>query len=289
MRMQEKHLDEHPSGSHHPSKGPGPGSPGAGGQAVSKRRRALRPEMDGHEWSLFRRGSSPVSGSPSPSHSREKSPTETSPRGKRPVHEYHFKGIMDGHAHQEISKRPASPAHSTHSGPSTRLTLGPTAHAHPGSGSGKHIGATSEILGNLAAGSNPGQIPEKRRPGRPKGSKDSIQRASRLQETRQAAKEKPSAPPRRRVHKPPRAKPEATPSGNRWWQKVGGQPWAASGAGPRYGDKRKLGEMQKVKMAGQRPDEHPSGHDQQHKGPDPGSPGAGSHAVSKRLLTAQEF
>lgn len=67
-----------------------------------------------------------------------------------------------------------------------------------------------------------------------------------------------------------------------WWKKKGGRPRATHGLGARFEIDKKYRERQKVKKIGQFLAESPFKHHHPHKGDDePGSPGAGSHAVSR--------
>lgn len=70
----------------------------------------------------------------------------------------------------------------------------------------------------------------------------------------------------------------------KWWQKAGGKPANPRGTGPFYETQRRYREMKKLQKAqGKHMDEHPSGHHPHTpKGGGPGSPGAGSHAISRR-------
>lgn len=72
----------------------------------------------------------------------------------------------------------------------------------------------------------------------------------------------------------------------KWWMKPGGKPANQRGTGPFYESQRRLREMKKLaKAQGKHTDERPSDHPwHPPKGGGPGSPGAGSHAVSKRRL-----
>lgn len=76
-----------------------------------------------------------------------------------------------------------------------------------------------------------------------------------------------------------------------WWQQAGGLPLRSKGTSPRLEEGRKWREQQRLRKATKNsPDisEHPQGH-QHPKGGGPGSPGAGSHAVSKRTSRAAEW
>lgn len=72
--------------------------------------------------------------------------------------------------------------------------------------------------------------------------------------------------------------------GEKWWKVAGGRPKApaaAFGYGRRYESQKKWAERKKLKQAGKIPDDHPAKHPPPPPG-GPGSPGASSHAVSKR-------
>lgn len=70
-----------------------------------------------------------------------------------------------------------------------------------------------------------------------------------------------------------------------WWNQAGGRPRRQSGTGHRYEEKKAYNEKQKL-LKKQQQGFPPSEHHEQHPKPGgprgPGSPGAGSHAVSKR-------
>lgn len=86
-------------------------------------------------------------------------------------------------------------------------------------------------------------------------------------------------------------KPVRPAKGAKWWNTVGGRPNpppAADGAGRRYESQKKRYERKKLKQAGNLPDEHPNKH-KHHQPGGPGSPGAGSHAVSKRRLQEGKY
>lgn len=91
---------------------------------------------------------------------------------------------------------------------------------------------------------------------------------------------KPSAPKEPEKQRKPRKAQEA------WWKKPGGVPHRAQGSSPDFDKNRSIRDMKKLKSLLRSPpdlDEHPSG-PHHHQGPHggPPSPGAGSHAVSKR-------
>lgn len=78
-------------------------------------------------------------------------------------------------------------------------------------------------------------------------------------------------------------KPKGTRT--RWWNQVGGLPHRQQTTSPHYEYNKALREKQKLRKTMNKPpgsDEHPSGASQ--RPPSPPSPGAGSHAVSKRRL-----
>lgn len=69
-----------------------------------------------------------------------------------------------------------------------------------------------------------------------------------------------------------------------WWKQAGKGPRRQAGESPLFAQQKQYRTERKYLeqiMKGHHPDEHPSGHQQQHDHP-PGSPGAGSHAVAKR-------
>lgn len=249
----EKSLDEHPSKKHQSPKGGGPGSPGAGSHAVSKR------SADSY---ISPRGSSAGSGSESPSSSRSK--------GKRPAHETHSTRLFGVNV---TPGKPSSPAHTSHAKPAHTPTQ---AHGPQlGSKAPTHSPAQTKEpgrLGHLVANLQPvryAYVPKGTPRGRPKGSKTG-------ETSRQAGKAPQALAP-----KPQRG--DSNP-GRVWWKKQGGRPRAQrveAGSGPRYEELKKIREMKKLKKAGKSLDEHPSGH-HHHPHGGPGSPGAGSHAVSKR-------
>lgn len=80
-----------------------------------------------------------------------------------------------------------------------------------------------------------------------------------------------------------------------WWKKEGGRPTVRRplGTGPRYEQQRNAREKKKQLLQEQQAGLHSSGHPQYfHKGGGgrgPGSPGAGTHAVSKRRLATVEY
>ena len=63
------------------------------------------------------------------------------------------------------------------------------------------------------------------------------------------------------------------------------------GTGPRFEEQRDAREKKKQRkiLQGQHADQHPSGHPKGGGGRRPGSPGAGTHAVSKRKLAGTEY
>lgn len=74
-----------------------------------------------------------------------------------------------------------------------------------------------------------------------------------------------------------------------WWKKKGGTPNIQGGTHRWYNTSRNRRERQKLEKQAGPVSEHPSGHQHHQGGGGPGSPGAGSHAVSKRRLRGHEY
>lgn len=84
------------------------------------------------------------------------------------------------------------------------------------------------------------------------------------------------------MHAPPTKKPLGTPKRGPWWKQEGGTPGVQRGTAKYYDINRRYREKKKLMKQGKQADQHPPGpHHQPPKGGGPGSPSAGSQAVSK--------
>lgn len=265
---------------------------------------AVRPEAT--EAALSRRTGG--SRSPSPSRSKGKAPVgeghsagsgllgdivhQAMHRPTSPVHgsgrPAHGSGMLEDIVHQAM-RRPTSAAHESQQ--THPHTLHPShathslAAAHQGhlsqavhSRHGLSSHATSESSGTLdhvVAGLHGGSRKNHDQALKPK------KQSSDIVKPKKPADVKPS------THGPQR--PETRGSGKHpkgpWWLKPGGTPRGAAGTGKLYESQRKYREKKKLEKQGKQADGHPSGpHRQSPKGGGPGSPSAGSQAVSKRRL-----
>lgn len=276
LRAQGEHLDGHPSGhQQHPPRGPG--SPGPGSHAVSKR------SVDD---ALVVRGSG--SRSPSPAGGSHHGAGSTGLLGdivrqgqtRRPAPAP--TGLLQDIVHQ-AQARPAShlhpgqaaaihstshPSHALHVHPQAHPTYqSPMTQAHPS----QHPHASHQAdtdtqghspsqehqfrrLGQLVAGLRPAGSKPYKRPARSAGSDGA---------TGSEAAKKTRGP---------------------WWNRKNSGPNKPKGTAKDYETQRRWRERDKIRKAqAKQLGQHPAGH-QQHppKGGGPGSPGAGSQAVRKR-------
>ena len=284
LRLEGKSVDEHPSGPrHHPTDGGGPGSPGAGSHAISKR---------GVDGELSPRGSGSDPKSTSSSDSKE----------KRPPHGTHSTRLFGVNVHQGGSRSP--PRHDTHSTRLFGVNVAPgrpaspsqpsraalsqhTVHpAHPtlnqagnkfrdeASASHSEGKKAAGRLGHLVAGLRPVRWrAQLSLSGKPVGARREIKRP-RESKTGSASQEVTKASNR------PKKVSGRTP----WWKKPGGVPPSErvpDGTSRRAEGQRRYREKKKFKAVGLPADDHPSQHGKRPSG-GPGSPGADGHAVSKR-------
>lgn len=210
-------------------------------------------------------GSGPGAKSPSPTHSKEKAPAHEGPSVRlfgvnvTPGH----KPVLSPHSKQSPNLPYEQSDHSSSSRHAPVVHHPAPLHSHE---TGKHSGS----LGHLVAGlqPHPPQRPANppRRPGRPKGAKN-IPKSVKASEALTA-------------------RPARTAKGQKWWKTAGGTPSAsksAHGTSDRYERQKRYRERKKLGLVGKPLDEHPTKH-HQHPPGGPGSPGAGSHAISKRRL-----
>lgn len=232
---------------------------------------------------LFRR----TGGSRSPSPSRSK--------GKAPLGEGHSTGtgLLEDIVHQAM-RRPAPAAHGSHPTHAHAMHLGQATHSlaaaqtdhtphsmHPMHG--KSSDATNKEPGDLrhlVAGLQPGPKPRPPKArGRPRKDPSEALKPKRPSN----GIEKSPGGPAGHGAQAPRLRGSGRHETGSWWQKPGGTPRAPSGKGKLYEAQRKYRERKKLQKQGKQMDDHPSGPHHQHpKGGGPGSPSAGSQAVSKR-------
>lgn len=193
-----------------------------------------------------------------------KPPSPSKPNGKGPAHESH--PAHEGHSVrlfgvQVAPGKPSGPGHPSHTTQSHS--------AHPSGHPIQH--AHTPTLGRLVPDMGSDKYAHKRvsNPvGRPrKGTAD-----TRVPSRKEVAAMKTSEPKTK----------------EKWWNKKGGTPNIQGGTHKWYSAQRKYREKKKLEKQGGPVSEHPSGH-HPHGGGGPGSPGAGTHAVSKRRLAAWAY
>lgn len=261
-RLKQKKLQEakelhesHPSG-HHQRSLSGPGSPGTGSDAIDKRDASnplvSRTSGSGSKPSSSSnpKGNSPTDGQKSVRlFGVDLHPSQSSAARQKPVRLFGTNvHPAKSPAHESTSHSPRQPASSVH--------LSQTAHdhqMHPVSGPTKRPGQ----LGHLVAGMKQ-QDSFHRRPKQTKRPTDAVQTPEEKAQNKFVGK---------------------------WYNRPNSRPNLQLGQSKYYETRKRYREKQKQKKleAQGSHDQHPSGHHQQ-GGRGPGSPGAGSHAVSKRRL-----
>lgn len=220
--------------------------------------------------------------------SGSRSPSPSRSTGKAPMQAAPSTGLLDDIV-KHVVARPATSTHASHSteGHSLQATPG---HTHPHALSTpthqtQSTPPTHTHPHHYVSHSQPPSLPRLPRLGH---------LAAQLQPapTKEGPRKRPKPkrlPPG--VKAPPRSdkgtgKGKATGRGT-WWKKSGGTPVVRQGASSRYESNKKYRENKKLREQGLHTDEHPSAHPPHGGGP--GSPGAGSHAVSrKRHLGEQD-
>lgn len=223
-------------------------------------RHALCASMDHFTSALHPRGS----------HSR--SPSPSSPRSKSPPHEAHSTRLFGVNVHPSHAKsppreaahpmrlfgvnvtpgKPASPSHATHS---THTGSSHSTPEHPKLANVKHVLAGLYV--------HPSKL------------------------------KRPAASTAIDASKKPKSTEETEKQA--WWKKEGGRPTVRRpmGTGPRYEQQRDAREKKKQILREQQAGLHSAGHPPYFQkgggGRGPGSPGAGTHAVSKRRLATVEY
>lgn len=187
-------------------------------------------------------------------------------------------------AHPSQAMHPSQATHSAHVVHSVAVhpsivvhpstVIHPSTMAHPSLSHTAHV-SHSQTLNEVAA-LRPGRSTNKPPEGRPYRASKSTGRP--VGRPRKPAKE-PKPPKEPRLPKPKGRPGPRDP----WWKKSGGKPMASPGTGKQYEIGHRFRERQKAKQAqGQHHDDHPPFGHQPPKGEGPGSPGAGSHAVTRR-------
>lgn len=193
------------------------------------------------------------------SDSRSPSPSRT--RGKTPAQEGHSTRLFG----VEVSE---GNKHKTHSTKLFGVNLTPGKPASPAHSShSTHSHSTQEIHSPASHSSVQGQHPHH------------------LSDARSANLAQLGKNPKNFRQRGEKKEPQEA-----WWKKKGGKPRATQGLGPRYEIQKKYREKQKIKKIGQFLAQPSFEHHRPPKGDNgPGSPGAGSHAVSRRRLRESEY